>query len=286
MQATLAKPRWINKRIKLGHCEEVKKLLGGFKLNTVCQQALCPNISECFEKKTATFLILGSICSRQCAFCAIGKGIPESLDENEPQRIAQAAKALGLRHVVITSVTRDDLVDAGAGAFAQTIEVIRAINSRTTIEVLVPDFRGEPELIKTVIEAQPAIFCHNLETVPRLYPLIRKGADYGRSLGVLSSAKKIDKKIITKSGIMVGLGERSEEVSALMRDLRACACDFLSIGQYLAPTKLHYPVKEYIEPEQFERYKAEARRFGFRRTESAPYVRSSYGASNYLERPL
>lgn len=279
----LNKPPWLDKKINLKQCDALKHLFEGFQLHTVCQQALCPNIAECFEKKVATFLILGNVCTRRCSFCAVRKGIPAPLDKEEPRRLARATEKLALRHVVITSVTRDDLPDGGAGAFAETIATIRSIKADTAIEVLVPDFRGENAAIEKVIAARPQVFGHNVETVPRLYASAREGADYRRSLYVLAHAKKMNNDVLTKSGIMLGLGERAGEICDVFGDLRQQGCDFLSIGQYLAPSRSHYPVKEYVEPEQFAWYRKEALRRGFRSVESGPYVRSSYVASDYMQ---
>jgi len=280
---TKTKPSWLDKKISLKDCGRMKNLLRGLALNTVCEEAACPNMSECFAKGIATFMILGSKCTRGCKFCNVEKGEPSFLDVSEPQRISEAVKRLRLSHVVVTSVTRDDLKDGGAGHFADTIKSIRRENSKTRIEVLIPDFNADEIAISEVVNAGPDIVNHNVETVPRLYAEVRPEADYRRSLEVLRIAKDIARcKIYIKSGIMLGLGEKTEEVLEVLRDLRDVGCDLLSIGQYLAPSKSHYPVKDYIEPELFRYYKEKAEECGFRFTASAPYVRSSYQADEYI----
>jgi lipoic acid synthetase len=284
--STERKPSWLNKKIRLKDCQDVDNLLEGLNLNTICREARCPNISECFAQKTATFLILGDTCTRQCKFCAVKKGKPSGLDLDEPQRVAKGVIGLGLKHVVVTSVTRDDLSDGGADIFAKTVFSIRDMAKDITIEVLIPDFKGDIEALKRVMEAKPDIIAHNVETVPGLYKEARQGADYGRSLSVLENAKKMSlsgkEKIYTKSGIMLGLGEKEEEVLEVFADLRKTDCDFLSIGQYLSPGAENIPVKEYILPDKFAYYKQKALEKGFFYVESGPYVRSSYVAANYL----
>ena len=276
------KPPWLNKKIDLGSCSEMKSLLRGMKLETVCEQASCPNIGECFSQSHAAFLILGPQCTRSCSFCNVVKGVPLLPDTGEPARVAEAVKKLALKHVVITSVTRDDLADGGAEVFADTVLSIRKNTPRVTIEVLIPDFKLFPDSLRVVTESGPDIIAHNVETVPSLYRSVRQGSDYRRSLNVLYVIKKISPCLKTKSGIMLGLGEKEIEVISVMRDLRAAKCDFLSIGQYLAPSKLHYPVKEYIIPERFAYYKEKGLSMGFSHVESGPYARSSYMASAYL----
>ena len=276
------KPPWLNKKIHLGSCSEMKSLLRGMRLETVCEQASCPNIGECFSRSHATFLILGRQCTRSCSFCNVVKGKPSTPDTGEPARVALAVKKLALKHVVITSVTRDDLADGGAGIFADTILNIRKNTPQVKIEVLIPDFKLSPDSLRAVAESTPDIIAHNVETVPSLYRSVRRGSNYRRSLDVLYAIKKISSNLKTKSGIMLGLGEKEAEVIAVMGDLRAVECDFLSIGQYLAPSKLHYPVKEYIPPEQFAYYKEKALSMRFSHVESGPYVRSSYMAGEYL----
>lgn len=276
------KPAWLNKKIDLRKCREVNSLLSGLSLNTVCHSALCPNIGECFEKKHATFLILGKNCTRSCKFCGVSKNIPDKVDFSEPKRVAEAALRLGLSHVVITSVTRDDLLDGGAQVFAETVNEVRKQIPESSIEVLIPDFKGDVNAVKTVVRSRPNIISHNVETVPSLYSLVRSEASYSRSLGVLRAVKEISAGIFTKSGIMLGLGESEEEVLGVFDDLIKSGCNFLSIGQYLAPSKEHYPVKEYITPEKFEQLKNAGLKAGFRFVASGPYVRSSYMASDYL----
>lgn len=271
------KPDWLRIRIKANqNVEEVIKLLEDFSLHTVCQEAQCPNIFECFSKKTATFLILGDVCTRNCTFCDVKKGKPQEVDKNEPQKVAEAVKALNLRYVVVTSVTRDDLEDGGAEHFANVIEKIKELNPQTKVEVLIPDFNGDEKAIYKVVRARPDVLSHNVETVPRLYPTVRPKADYERSLGVLKMAKKIDDRIYTKSGLMVGLGETKEEVKEVLKNLRSVECDFVTIGQYLSPSKQHHPVVEYIHPDIFKEYREYAISIGFRYVMSNPLVRSSY----------
>ena len=252
------------------------------KVETVCEQAMCPNMGECFSRNEATFLILGRSCTRQCSFCNINKFAPEQPDLGEPKRVAQAVQTLGLKHVVITSVTRDDLIDGGAGIFAQTIERIREKSPDVNIEVLIPDFKLSLSALRTVADAQPDIIAHNLETVPSLYPAVRQGGNYPRSLSLLRLVKDLFPKLRTKSGLMLGVGEKQSEVLATMKDLRFVECDFLSIGQYLAPSKEHHPVKKYIRPEKFNYYQLEGKKMGFSHIQSGPYVRSSYKAGDYL----
>jgi len=276
------KPAWLNKKINLKDCAEMKKSLRDLGVETVCEQAMCPNIGECFSRKVATFLILGRNCTRSCSFCNIQKARPLPVDRDEPKRVAQAIYDLGLKHVVITSVTRDDLSDGGAGIFAQTVICIREKLPQVKIETLIPDFGLSWDALKVVIDAKPDIIAHNLETVPSLYRQVRQGANYLGSLSLLRMINKMLSGVKIKSGLMLGLGESQEEVLLVMQDLRSVGCDFLSIGQYLAPSKQHYPVKDYISPEQFNYYKEKAGALGFMHIESAPYVRSSYLAAEYL----
>lgn len=276
------KPAWLNKKINLGTCSRVKGLLRDLKVETVCEQALCPNMGECFSRNEATFLILGKNCTRMCSFCNVEKKVPLPVDIDEPLRVAQAVKKFSLKHVVITSVTRDDLALGGADIFAQTVLAIRKELPETKIEILIPDFKLSGQALKLVVEAKPDIIAHNLETVPSLYKFVRQGSDYQRSLDVLREIKNISRDMKTKSGIMLGLGEREEEVISVLKDLRLVFCDFLSIGQYLAPSQRHYPVKEYVQPEKFKFFKDQARQQGFLHVESDPYVRSSYLAGEYL----
>lgn len=276
------RPAWLKKKIDLSSLSSTKNLLRDLKLETVCEQALCPNIGECFACAQATFLILGTQCTRSCSFCNVAKGAPGPLDESEPARVGQAVKALGLRHVVVTSVTRDDLVDGGAGIFAKTVLEIRKNVPAAKIEILIPDFKLSLEALRCVIESSPDIIAHNVETVPSLYQTVRKGSNYQRSLEVLRNIKSISPRIKTKSGIMLGLGEEGDEVLGVLSDLRNALCDFLSIGHYLAPSAKHHSVVEYIAPDQFDYYKKEALGLGFLHVASGPYVRSSYMAEEYL----
>ena len=275
------KPEWLRKKVNPGEQAEMRALLGELRLNTVCRQALCPNIAECFSCGQATFLILGRDCTRQCSFCNVDKA-PRPLppDADEPRRVAEAVLRLGLRHVVITSPTRDDLSDGGASHYAATVAAIRKQSPDTAVELLVPDFGGDQSALQTVLAARPAILAHNLETVPRLYA-VRKGADYRRSLQLLERAAAAADAAPTKSGIMLGLGETEDEVVNVLQDLRQVGCSCLSIGQYLAPSKRHQPVVEYILPERFEELRQQALGLGFRHVESSPYTRSSFHAANY-----
>jgi lipoic acid synthetase len=238
---------------------------------------------ECFASRTATFMVLGSVCTRNCRFCNVSPGTPEPVDAEEPVRLARAARELGLRHVVVTSVTRDDLPDGGAGHFAAVIRELRTRLPEASIEVLIPDFQGDPDALATVIEAGPEVINHNVETVPRLYSRVRPQADYRRSLELLKRAADCGRPMAVKTGLMLGLGETREEVLELFDDLRRAGCDFLTIGQYLAPSSEHYPVAEYVKPEVFDDYRKEAEKRGFRHVASAPFVRSSYKAAEALE---
>lgn len=277
------KPEWLKVRANTGReNEEVMALLRSLSLHTVCESADCPNCGECFRRRTATFMILGGVCTRNCRFCSVTKGCPETLDQNEPEHVAEAAHRLGLRHVVVTSVTRDDLPDGGAAHFARVIRSIRRRfgDAPPVIEVLIPDFKGDAGALGAVLDAAPDILNHNVETVPRLYPEVRPMAVYERSLEVLRLAKAISPDIVTKSGLMVGLGERLDEVVDVMRDLRGVGCDLLTIGQYLAPSKLHHPVVEYVEPSVFDAYREKALEMGFKYAACGPLVRSSYMAED------
>lgn len=274
------RPAWLRKRVMINSQQaQVHEILKDLHLHTVCQSALCPNIAECFGKGIATFMILGDTCSRNCRFCAVTHGEPQPVDEGEPERIADAVRMLNLAHVVITSVTRDDLADGGARHFANTISEIHKKAPVTTVEVLTPDFQGDEAALETVILSRPDIFNHNLETVPRLYTAVRHKADYQRSLYVLKKAKEFDPEVYTKSGLMLGLGEMRDEVSQVMRDLREVDCDILTVGQYLQPSKAHLEIKEYINPEVFLEIEKEARGLGFVYVASGPFVRSSFNAS-------
>ncbi|MBM3236936.1 lipoyl synthase [Candidatus Poribacteria bacterium] len=283
-------PAWIKAKIPWGqNFFDVKRMLQRLELHTVCEEARCPNIGECWNSRTATFMILGNICTRRCKFCAVAKGVPTELDKSEPERIGKAASELRLKHLVITSVTRDDLVDGGASIFACCIMEARKYNPGCSIEVLIPDFQGNFSALAKVIAAQPDVLNHNLETVSRLYPYARPKADYQRSLTLLRQAKEppsfppVDGgvrggDILTKSGLMVGLGETVMELLQTMRDLRDLHCDLLTIGQYLSPSQNHLPVARYYHPEEFEELKEVGKEMGFRHVESGPLVRSSYHA--------
>jgi len=263
--------------------DQMDSLLKDLNLHTVCDSALCPNRGECFKKGTATFMILGDVCTRNCRFCAVKKGRPLPLDPNEPLHVAQAAKHLNLKHIVVTSVTRDDLTDGGAEYFAKTIIEIKKQLPQSTIEVLIPDFKGSKEALQKVMDAQPEVINHNIETIPRLYSLVRPQAIYKRSLELLKQVKSYSKDIFTKSGIMLGLGEREEEIIESMDDLRKVDCDILTIGQYLRPSPHHLKVQEYIHPDKFEEYRKIGLSLGFKAVASAPLVRSSYHAGEILK---
>ena len=273
------KPKWIRVKTPISKTyNNTKNLISDLKLNTVCEEAACPNIGECWSKKHATVMILGSVCTRACAFCNIATGIPDKLDPHEPNNLAKAVMELGLEHVVITSVDRDDLSDGGASHFAESIAKIRLMSPNTTIETLTPDFLRKEGALEIVIKAKPDVFNHNIETVPSLYPRIRPGARYFHSLNLLKNAKEMDKTIFTKSGMMVGLGETKEEVLQVMDDLKAADVDFLTIGQYLQPTPKHARLERFVSPEEFEYYKRMAQVKGFLMVSSSPLTRSSYHA--------
>lgn len=277
------KPEWLKVRGSGASArQEVAELLSDLSLNTVCHEAACPNIGECFGRKTATFMILGIQCTRHCRFCNVLDGSPESVNLEEPQNLAKAVKRLKLKHVVVTSVTRDDLPDGGAAQFARTIWAIRRMSPETTIEVLIPDFKMNEEALDIVIEARPDIIAHNMETIESLYEDVRPEADYQQSLNVISYIKKRNPAILTKSGIMLGLGEEKDQVLKELRDLRDVACDFLTVGQYLAPTKEHHPVLRYIHPGEFKAYEEAAYEMGFGYVASGPLVRSSYHADEAM----
>lgn len=281
MKERVRKPEWLKISIAANdRYTETKQIVESHCLHTICSSGRCPNMGECWGRGTATFMIGGNICTRSCKFCNTQTGRPLPLDANEPLHVAQSVALMKLSHAVITSVDRDDLPDLGAAHWAQTIREIRRLNPETTIEVLIPDFQGRPELVAQVIEAQPDIISHNMETVRRITPLVRSVAKYDTSLGVLKQIA--ESGVAAKSGIMVGLGETTEEVEALMDDLRAAGCSILTIGQYLQPTHKHYPVAAYITPEQFARYKETGLAKGFAQVESAPLVRSSYHAEKHI----
>jgi len=278
----IPKPKWLRKKITPSTHTDMETLLRGTHLNTVCQEAMCPNITECFKHKQATFLILGNICTRSCTFCAVGKGKPVMPDINEPENVTHAVKELGLRHVVITSSTRDDLSDGGAKHFRKTVKAIKKMDSNIVVELLVPDMKENEEALLIIANSGAEIVGHNLETVPRLYA-VRKGATYERSLQVLKKLSILNPQIATKSGIMLGLGETEDEVINLMQDLLDVNCYYLSIGQYLSPSKNHTDVMEFVKPEQFERLRKIGLEMGFKYIKSSPYTRSSYMAHEYLE---
>lgn len=272
-------PPWIkSNELWSEQTNSVRKLLKDLKLHTVCLEARCPNLGECYSSGTATFLILGNICTRNCRFCAVEHGIPEKLDPEEPARVAKAVSILGLKFAVLTSVTRDDLPDGGAEHYAQTIKAIKKEVPGCYVEVLVPDFQGEEKASIKVLESSPEVFAHNVETVPRLYSKVRPKANYERSLTVLKRAKSIAPQVVIKSGFMVGLGEKRHEIQALLQDLRENGCEIVTIGQYLRPRLDLLPVSKYYTPEEFSEFKEEARKLGFTQVESGPLVRSSYHA--------
>ena len=278
------KPRWLKRRLPTGpEYERVRALLKKSRLHTVCQEAKCPNIWECFSQRTSTFLILGPYCTRNCRFCAVAHGPPVSPDPGEPARVADAAQSMGLSYVVITSVTRDDLPDGGAGHFAETIKEIRKIMPDTFVEVLIPDFQGSRDALQAVVKAHPNVLNHNLETVPRLYASVRPGAIYHRSLDLLKQSKQIDLTIPTKSGLMLGLGEASGEIEKTLKDLLDSGCSLLTLGQYLQPTREHLPVERYIPPEEFDYWKEIALEMGFSGVASGSFVRSSYHAKELYQ---
>lgn len=275
------KPEWL--RIKKREGENlgyVKHILEDLSLNTVCEAANCPNRAECFSKRTATFMILGRECTRNCRFCNVSSNPVEKVNPEEPENVAEATVKLGLQHVVITSVTRDDLPDGGAEHFAKTIKAIKEKDPKIIVEVLIPDLQGDIDALKIVVDAKPDILNHNVETVPRLYPDVRPMAIYERSLEVLENSKKIDPDMLTKTGIMLGLGEKEEEVIQVFKDLREKGCDFLTVGQYLPPSDEHVELVEYVHPDQFDKYKEEALALGFKFVASSPLVRSSYKAAD------
>ncbi|MFW6029976.1 MAG: lipoyl synthase [Halanaerobiales bacterium] len=273
------KPVWLRKRIRLdGSFQKTEELLKTLHLNTVCQSAQCPNIGECFSQETATFMIMGNICTRNCRFCDLKNDIPEEVNNKEPDNIVKAVEKLNLKHVVITSVTRDDLKDHGSGHFAKVLNKLRSFNPSLTLEVLTPDFQGEMEYLEKVLKASPDVFNHNIETVPNLYKLVRPEANYQRSLEVLKYAKSFNKKLVVKSGFMLGLGEKKKEVIDLMKDLVKTGVDILTIGQYLQPSSQHLKVEEYISPENFKELKDIAKELGFNSVVSGVFVRSSFQA--------
>lgn len=273
------RPSWLKVKIPSGEgYRKLRALMGSHHLHTVCEEARCPNISECWSSGTGTIMILGDTCTRSCGFCAVKTGRPKILDLEEPMRVAETVRLMNLKHTVVTSVNRDELEDGGAGIWAATVREIRKIHPHTTIEVLIPDFQGDQDALDTVMSEDPDILNHNIETVPRLYRVVRPQAKYQRSLALLKYAKE-KYSLVTKSGLMVGIGETLDEVKEVMRDLREHGCEILSIGQYLQPTRMHLPVDRYVTPEEFNLYKEYGEKIGFRHVESAPLVRSSYHAA-------
>jgi lipoic acid synthetase len=277
------RPDWLRVRLPGGpNYSDLKAIMRGLELHTVCEEAHCPNIGECWEARTATFMILGDTCTRACGFCAVKTGRPLTLDLEEPSRVAEAVERMGLKHAVITSVNRDELEDGGASIFAATIRQVRRRLPECGIEVLIPDFEGNEDALRKVMDAKPDILNHNIETVPRLYPPVRPKGRYPRSLELLQRAKRMDATVFTKSGIMLGLGEDREEVIQVFRDLRAHDVEILTVGQYLRPSVNHLPIARYWTPEEFADLKREALKLGFRHVESGPLVRSSYHAANQV----
>jgi lipoyl synthase len=271
------RPEWLKVKIPAGeNYLKLKELIESKRLNTVCEDARCPNMAECWTRKTATFMILGDVCTRSCGFCSVKLGKPDALDYDEPRRVAEAVHALGLKHAVITSVNRDDEKLGGADVFAMTIHKIRELSPECKVEVLIPDFRGVWEALDVVLDANPDILNHNVETVPRLYHFVRPQANYLRTLELLRRAK--EKNFTTKSGFMAGLGETNDEILSLMNDLREANCDIITIGQYLRPTKEHLPIQRYVHPDEFKNFKQIGLQMGFKHVESGPLVRSSYHA--------
>ena len=278
------KPNWLRAKAPVGdNFHNLKKLARGLGLHTVCESAQCPNIGECWNHKTATFMLLGDICTRRCGFCAVPKGRPDAIDWQEPQRVAEAVATLGLKHAVVTSVNRDDDNIGGARIFAETIRQIRELTPDCRVEVLIPDFQGLDESLRIVLQAHPDVLNHNTETVPRLYRAVRSGARYQRSLDLLENAKKISPGVVTKSGVMVGLGESTEELVQVFRDLAARGVDILTVGQYLRPSKDHLPIARFYTPDEFIYLRDQALSFGFRHVESGPMVRSSYHAHEHAD---
>jgi lipoic acid synthetase len=278
------KPAWLKIKISSNaQLHSVVDMMRKLNLNTVCQEAKCPNLMECFSKKTATFMILGRECTRNCTFCTVSKNETNPVDLEEPRHVAEAVKRLDLKHVVITSVTRDDLPDGGAGHFVAVIKAVREVSQNTDIEVLIPDFQGNKDALCQVVKARPKVINHNIETIERLYPEVRPMANYHRTLELIRRVKEMEPNIFSKSGFMVGLGETQEEVLHLLQDLREFGCDIVTIGQYLAPSKKHHPVIEYVTPEIFAMYKIKAEEMGFTYVASSPLVRSSYNAGEAFE---
>lgn len=279
------KPDWLKIKVSnTGQVNDVADMLKRLNLHTVCEEANCPNVMECFGRRTATFMILGRECTRNCRFCNVTKGEPQAVDADEPVHVAEAVKILELKHVVITSVTRDDLPDGGAGHFVKVIEAVKSAKESVVVEVLIPDFQGDLPALMKVAAAQPDVINHNVETVLRLYPNVRPMADYARSLELIRRVKELDPAIHSKSGFMLGLGETDEEVIQLLKDLHEVKCDIITIGQYLAPSSQHHPVIEYVHPDKFAYFKRIADEMGFLFVASSPLVRSSYHAEEALQK--
>ncbi len=284
-------PDWIKVRASASpDYFRTKAMLGELKLHTVCQEACCPNIGECFSHRTATFMLMGDICTRNCPYCAVGHGRMRPLDPDEPRRVAEAVGRLGLNHVVVTSVNRDDLPDGGAAHFAATARAIKAIAPDARVEVLVPDFQGSHASVEEVVRAPVDIYNHNIETVPRLYKTTRPGGHYDRSIDVIrharETARQLGRELLTKAGVMLGLGEETDELMAVLRDLRAVGCEIITLGQYLQPSRDHLPVVRYLPPEEFAELRTQAMTLGFRHVESGPLVRSSYHAWKHVNQPV
>jgi lipoic acid synthetase len=280
------RPEWLKVRIRSGgEFERVNSLIGDLSLNTVCQEARCPNIFECWNEGVATFMILGDVCTRHCGFCAVSKGKPRLLDPDEPRHVGEAVSRLGIKHAVVTSVNRDELPDGGASHFAETIQWIRKLNPGCRVEVLIPDFCGNIDALNTVLAATPDVLNHNTETVPRLYKRVRPDADYRQSMELLAraSARKSEWRFLTKSGLMVGLGETADELIRTFRDIRDTGCEILTVGQYLSPTPKHIPIERYYTPEEFASLRSEALAMGFLYVEAGPLVRSSYHAGRHAQ---
>lgn len=281
------RPRWLRAPAPVGaNYERLKDLVEDLQLHTVCESAACPNLGECWNRRTATFMILGNVCTRRCGFCAVQKGVPLPLDHDEPRRVAEAVALLGLRYAVVTSVNRDDRPDGGAELFAMTIRAVRERVPGCKVEVLIPDFQGSADALRAVMEARPDVLNHNIETAPRIYREVRIGARYERSLELLLRARRMAPEIPTKSGLMVGLGETGDEVLAVLRDLRAHEVQIVTIGQYLRPTSRHLPIVRYVTPAEFAEFRKAARSMGFAHVESGPLVRSSYHADSAEESAL
>jgi lipoyl synthase len=281
LENNVKKPEWLKKTVSLNNSNinQVKDLLTNLKLNTVCQSAKCPNIFECFSKKTATFMLMGNICTRNCAFCGVKTGKAQNLDKFEPKNIAKAVKEMGLSYIVLTSVTRDDLEDGGAKHFAKTVREIKITGPNLKVECLIPDFKGNRKNLKILLDVKPDVLNHNLETIKRNYKTIRDRASYNRSLDILKNSKDLNPEVLTKSGFMLGLGEGIEEVSELLQDLESSNCDIVTIGQYLQPSKENYPVQKYYSGEEFEKIKNLADSFNFKSVVAGIFVRSSYEAA-------